>query len=320
MIILYFIPGRRPRMVDQNSMDALYGFSPKRKNSRLDVRSLKIFHGDMASGIQTAPSTKRSARIANSKKRNSNQAITNFFQKQAKLSVDHSHGLDTAEESDPTNHEDDDNACDSFGSSFGHHFAPSIRQSFGSMGDDSNSNSSVEPNIFLQKPVLHLNIDKSPNQASSIVINKHLEVSPNFSTTLVSFTNSKIAANRMDGVSFGSNVVTARSGANHKTKRRKPRIGGGCIIDALTSSDSNSCDSGVVADKRPEPNATMLGTAKPTTPHRILCTASTSPVKPMQKYTQKAMTFSNMNNGPRYGENTGETIPTARNEYKSKRR
>lgn len=306
-------------------MEALYGFSPKRKTSRLDVRSLKIFHGDMASGMQTAPtSTKRSARIANSKKRDSNQAITNFFQKQAKLSVGHSHGLDTAEESDrsdPTNHEDDDNACDSFGSSFGHHFGPSIRQSFGSMDDDSNSNSSVEPNIFLQKPVLHLNIDKSPNQASSIVINKHLEVSPNFSTTLVSFTNSKIAGNRLDGVSFGSNVINARSGSNHKTKRRKQRLGGGCIIDALTSSDSNSCDSGVVADKTPETNATMMGTAKPTTPHRILCTASTSPVKPIQKYTQKAMTFSNMNHGPSgYDDSTGETIPTARNEYKSKRR
>ncbi|XP_005176064.1 histone-lysine N-methyltransferase PR-Set7 [Musca domestica] len=46
----------------------------------------------------------------------------------------------------------------------------------------SSSNTSGTDNIFLQEPVLTLNVDKSPNQASSIVINKTLEVQPKFSS------------------------------------------------------------------------------------------------------------------------------------------
>lgn len=46
----------------------------------------------------------------------------------------------------------------------------------------SSSNTSGTENIFLQEPVLTLNVDKSPNQASSIIINKTLEVQPKFSS------------------------------------------------------------------------------------------------------------------------------------------
>ncbi|XP_013105955.2 histone-lysine N-methyltransferase PR-Set7 isoform X1 [Stomoxys calcitrans] len=46
----------------------------------------------------------------------------------------------------------------------------------------SSSNTSGTENIFLQEPVLTLNVDKSPNQASSIKINKTLEVLPKFSS------------------------------------------------------------------------------------------------------------------------------------------
>lgn len=293
----------------QTPMDDLCCLSPKRKN-------FKVCHSSNASGTQSTMFTKRSARIANSlAKRDTRQAITNFFQVQTKMMPNGDN------EPNPSIQDDDDNACDHFGTAFGHHFNAMIDEPFNLKdnvtnrgvglgtdddGDSSNSNSSVEPNIFLQKPVLHLNIDKSPNQASSIVINKHLQISPNFVNTLKTVTTKKITANH--------SIMSNGSNKNHKTKRRKTKLAAGCIIDVLTSSDSNSCDSGVVADKNPEPNTVSMGTGKPTTPHRIVCTASTAPAKQPQHYTEFNVDHSDDNNG------NGETTPFVQNDYKSKRR
>lgn len=163
--------------------------------------------------------------------------------------------------------------------------------------DDSDGSSvtSIQPaNIFLQKPVLHLNIDKSPNQASSIVINKHLEVCPNFTSTLNSF-GSKIVSKSLSSSSSNGNSSETPFSADdardtegnedlrksRKTcKRRKlMKSRNSSHFDALLESDSNSCDSGVVADKSLELNGEKDN--KPTTPHRILC-PSTSPVKKMK--------------------------------------
>lgn len=205
-------------------------------------------------------------------------------------------------------------------------------------GDDSNSDSSCT-NIFLQKPVLHLNIDKSPNQASSIVINKHLEISPNFASELKTVTNSKITANghhNNRSKNTGRQAMIYRNGGlfnitkslmknrminnNHKTKRRKLHLGTvGCLIDTLCSSDSNSCDSGVVADKKPESKNSMrlVKIAKPTTPHRIVCTTS-------HCYAQKPLNggFSNLNFANNISTiNSNTTTPkVTRNDYKLKRR
>lgn len=309
----------------QSPMDTLCCLSPKRKN-------FKLCHSSNASGTQSTMFTKRSARIANSMaKRDARQAITNFFQVQTKLMPNDGHG------SSPSMQDDDDNACDHFGTAFGHHFNSMCREPFNMKqdvtnrsdletlgiglggtdddGDSSNSNSSVEPNIFLQKPVLHLNIDKSPNQASSIVINKHLDISPNFANTLKTVTTKKITANRsiMQAIRNGSKK-------NHKTKRRKSKMGAAYIVEALTSSDSNSCDSGVVADRNPE---STMATGKPTTPHRIVCTVSTAPAKQQQRYAQQsANDFAefNVDHSDDNNVDDGGTIPFVPNDYKSKRR
>lgn len=175
-------------------------------------------------------------------------------------------------------------------------------------GDGSStSQNSIQPtNIFLQKPVLHLNIDKSPNQPSSIVINKHLDVLPNFAMNFTAFNNSISRQTMNDDVASVA-ITTAHLNDNNnctqnepmagvderkrksfsqhmqaklkRTKRLSKRASGSLdngLIDALNHSDSNSCDSGVVVDKTFE--TTAANAIKPTTPHRIVC-PSTSPVK-----------------------------------------
>lgn len=170
----------------------------------------------------------------------------------------------------------------------------------------STSRNSIQPtNIFLQKPVLHLNIDKSPNQPSSIVINKHLDVSPNFTLNFAAFNNSISCRSTSVDTDASVAISTAHLNNNNnnndnctqhrmtgnerkrksfsqqmhaqlkRTKRFSKRADHG-QIDALDHSDSNSCDSGVVVDKSFEVMA--ANDIKPTTPHRIVC-PSTSPVK-----------------------------------------
>lgn len=155
----------------------------------------------------------------------------------------------------------------------------------GSNRSSTSRNSIQQTNIFLQKPVLHLNIDKSLNQASSIVINKHLDVLPNFALNFAAFNNSITALNNNNNnqamaderkrKSVSQHIQARLKRAKRITKRASGSVDNG-LIDALNHSDSNSCDSGVVVDKTFE--AIAANAIKPTTPHRIVC-PSTSPVK-----------------------------------------
>ncbi len=151
----------------------------------------------------------------------------------------------------------DENACDSF---------------------DNNTTGNSESNIFLQAPVLHLNIDKSPNQASSIVINKSIPIKSNFAALtgsgLVNFSTIVIGDTR-------NNVI--------KSQPAKEIV----ESDSSVSSDSNSCDSGVVADK----NLELISPSKrqkPATPHRIVCP---SPVKRVISEKSPSSELSNLNIG-----------------------
>lgn len=125
-------------------MEGICCLTPKRKSSQLDGRNYKICRENNALSIARMPTAtavaqpqivaKRSARIANSMaKRNSRQAITNYFQLQTKLTTNltngsmhlQSDGMDTTDDSDPPIQDDDDNACDHFSSTFSqHHFRP----------------------------------------------------------------------------------------------------------------------------------------------------------------------------------------------------
>lgn len=149
----------------------------------------------------------------------------------------------------------DENACDSFDNTTGNN----------------------ESNIFLQTPVLHLNIDKSPNQASSIVINKSIPIKTNFAA----LTNSGL-------VSFSNIVIGDTINNLMKSHSTKDIV----ESDTSVSSDSNSCDSGVVADKVHE--TTPNKRHKPATPHRIVCP---SPVKHAISEKMPSSELSNLNIG-----------------------
>lgn len=168
---------------------------------------------------------------------------------------------------------------------------------------------SIQPtNIFLQKPVLHLNIDKSLIQASSIVINKHLDAGINFATSFSAFNHSVLnTANKEiqsksseDDSSAEQNDVQSPNDTEtkgQKTYYEKPRLRkrrprkcasrwaiDNALLDALNDSDSNSCDSGVVSDRSFELSSTDGN--KPTTPHRIVCPSTSTPTNEVAPIVQ----------------------------------
>lgn len=142
----------------------------------------------------------------------------------------------------------------------------------------SSSDSDENTNIFLQAPVLHLNIDKSLNQASSIVINKHIDFtalnkSPAATNGLIPFpkaTDSGAAATISPTAMIYDKVLRSSSSSQHS----RSLVTTESESSSSLSSDSNSCDSGVVIDQTLELSPSKR--RKPTTPHRILCP---SPVK-----------------------------------------
>lgn len=162
------------------------------------------------------------------------------------------------------------------------------------------TNNSIQPtNIFLQKPVLHLNIDKSLNQASSIVINKQLDVCPNFATSFSAFNHSvSNTANKQiqckssedessaeqNDIQLSNDICSQGQKMNCEKPRLRKRRPRKCAsrwandngnLDPMNDSDSNSCDSGVVSDRSFELSSTDGN--KPTTPHRIVCPSVTTP-------------------------------------------
>lgn len=250
-----------------------------------------------------------------------NQAITKFFQRKLNTNINNT-------EIDVDN---DENACDAFTTdiddkSYIDTDSKTVKvQAFSSFSfnhdniingnnvddvDDQNSkgseqsnsiHSSIQPtNIFLQKPVLHLDIDKSTlNQVSSIVINKHLEKCPNFENTFSGFNGCNInTANHQENDSpmEGDQLLPAedemspssqQSIGSPRKKCERPKLrklmprkcanrifSDSGLLDSLNNSDSNSCDSGVVSDRSFELNSDAN---KPTTPHRIVCPTSTTP-------------------------------------------
>uniref|UniRef100_A0A7G3AKS0 [histone H4]-lysine(20) N-methyltransferase n=2 Tax=Lutzomyia longipalpis TaxID=7200 RepID=A0A7G3AKS0_LUTLO len=203
-----------------------YCASPKRKDYKLDPLSIHENGNEKIPGIETKFKTQMVLRPS-SKRNVKNIQITRYFPVQTTQDVG-ANGFDTIELID-------DDTCDSY---------PEAAEEESS-------------NIFLQKPVLKLNVDKSPNQASSIVIKKSLEVKPDFSSLtsngFVSFNNAATTTPRANGVNC-QDVL-------------KP------VSPVLACSDSNSCDSGVVSDRSHDttPAGMRLRHKKPTTPHRIVC-------------------------------------------------
>lgn len=109
-------------------------------------------------------------------------------------------------------------------------------------------NGDCESNIFLQEPVLKLNVDQSVLQAATAM-----------TAPILAAGKKATAEGKFGSLTKGSNVNTN-------------------VAVCLLNQDSNSGDSGVVVDKLQEmlsPQGLMITRQrKPTTPHRIFCPSS----------------------------------------------
>lgn len=232
--------GRRTRAaatLNSATLTEQFAASPKRKESKLDGTHSPHSPGHRARLAVTNVKSPDFLGFTKTRAR----AITNYFP--------------FAQKDHLTNHtafikDHDENACDSF------------RMNGGDSGDDESSN------IFLQAPVLHLDIDKSPNQASSITINKHIEVISNFSA-LTAAPNGNNGNLSFVAVNDNDNQHVADRSDDDGHVTRSPSLASAPESSDYISSDSNSCDSGVVADRHLE--LTPSKSKKPMTPHRIVC-------------------------------------------------
>lgn len=92
-------------------------------------------------------------------------------------------------------------------------------------------------NIFLQKPVLHLNIDATTlMQAKSVVINKHLDACPNFATSFPAFINASVQSNCSSSSSNNNNN-------NHSTTANTKRQSNNNNDNNKSSEDESSAES-----------------------------------------------------------------------------
>ncbi|XP_053945370.1 histone-lysine N-methyltransferase PR-Set7 isoform X1 [Anastrepha ludens] len=184
-----------------------------------------------------------------------------------------------------------------FGSDFLTHRSQ-LRDSHSSTGSAC-TNASHTENIFLQEPVLTLNIDKTPNQSSYFKIRTSLEVEPIFSSppALTSVLNGRfnqIVTLNMPNVSSckhdpffceTGNMALADSHENDVVEVLVP--------EQDNDNDNSSCDSGVafttslkrdvlLTEHNDKIGDLVAGgqtrRRKPATPHRIVCP---SPIKTM---------------------------------------
>ncbi|XP_037944735.1 histone-lysine N-methyltransferase PR-Set7 isoform X2 [Teleopsis dalmanni] len=129
-----------------------------------------------------------------------------------------------------------------------------------SQRDSHSSRSSITDNIFLQEPVLTLNVDKSPNQASSIKINKSIELEPIFSSPPT------ITAAALNG-RFNQIVSLNGSPGKRDSFGFESVPMNGFAHESLLDNKNVSLT---------EAGATQTRRRKPATPHRIVCP---SPIK-----------------------------------------
>ncbi|XP_017873716.1 PREDICTED: histone-lysine N-methyltransferase pr-set7 [Drosophila arizonae] len=147
----------------------------------------------------------------------------------------------------------------------------------------SSSSAATSDNIFLQEPVLTLDIDRTPTKASSIRINKSFELA----NAVFSSPPSVLSACVLNG-RFNQIVTLNGHGHGHgeeveheqKQHQMQQPLGG----YELDQHDSSSCDSGVACSLTTgtSPAVAANRRRKPATPHRILCP---SPIKTMPRDT-----------------------------------
>ncbi|KAH8312283.1 hypothetical protein KR044_010075 [Drosophila immigrans] len=144
----------------------------------------------------------------------------------------------------------------------------------------SSSSAATSDNIFLQEPVLTLDIDRTPTKASSIRINKSFEMANNavFSSP-PSVLNACVLNGRFNQiVTLTGHVLDEHENEHEPSVEMQQPLNG----FELDQHDSSSCDSGVACSLTAgtSPAVNGLRRRKPATPHRILCP---SPIKTMAR-------------------------------------
>lgn len=247
LTFFYFInfSGRRLRgnvTTMQTTYDDPSCASPKRKEYKFndEIHKIKSSEDNFKQVKQNVVRSTRS------------QAITNFFLSRDLKETDKESIIDLTDDNTCDGSDLNDNSVSTNTFDLMYPKKTPTKNTFKGFLNE-NDSKDLKTNIFLQAPVLSLNIDKSPNQASSIILKKTLEVPQNFGGHLVNI-KKEINGSALD-LSKPTQVTEIDS-------------------TTLLSSDSNSCDSGVVADKIYELSPSRR--RKPATPHRIVCP---SPIK-----------------------------------------
>ncbi|XP_023173860.2 histone-lysine N-methyltransferase PR-Set7 [Drosophila hydei] len=154
-----------------------------------------------------------------------------------------------------------------------------LRDSHSSSHSSSSSSAATSDNIFLQEPVLTLDIDRTPTKASTIRINKSFELA----NAVFSSPPSVLSACVLNG-RFNQIVTLNGHGHGEELDHEQEQLQlqqplGGFELD---QHDSSSCDSGVACSLTAGTSPVVAGNRrrKPATPHRILCP---SPIKTMPR-------------------------------------
>ncbi|XP_012158989.1 histone-lysine N-methyltransferase pr-set7 isoform X2 [Ceratitis capitata] len=191
-----------------------------------------------------------------------------------------------------------------FGSDFLTHRSQ-LRDSHSSTGSACTNISNTE-NIFLQEPVLTLNVDKTSNQATSIKINTSLGVEPVFSSppALTSVLNGRFNQIVSLNISQCKRDPFLCEKQNMAAVAVHDDLVEGLLPEQENDNDNSSCDSGVAftttnTDKMgPVQNdkielvtsAEHTRRRKPATPHRIVCPSPIKTMPPMISPIRAAIT------------------------------
>ncbi|XP_055532978.1 histone-lysine N-methyltransferase PR-Set7 [Wyeomyia smithii] len=181
----------------------------------------------------------------------------------------------------------DENTCDSFENiTNGVAATPTNNSSFAALGFNA-VKSNPACNIFLQEPVLTLNIDKTSTDQSRVIIKS------SFLTTEI---QNKFSPPKCEPI-WSSAPVKRDVGEDHALDLSMPTQVTSIDSTTFLNQDSNSCDSGdsgvVISTEKHETVASFdEKKRKPATPHRILCP---SPVKnPIVASPSKALAHLNI--------------------------
>ncbi|XP_064551150.1 histone-lysine N-methyltransferase Set8 [Drosophila montana] len=156
-----------------------------------------------------------------------------------------------------------------------------LRDSHSSSHSSSSSSAATSDNIFLQEPVLTLDIDRTPTKASSIRINKSFELASAVFSSPPSVLSSCVLNGRFN------QIVTLNGhghGEEQEHEQEQHQLQQPLSGFELDQNDSSSCDSGVACCLTAGTSPAVAGNRrrKPATPHRILCP---SPIKTMPRDT-----------------------------------